>query len=189
MTVPSEIRTERLLLRPWRASDAAALEPILRANHAYLAPWIPPTVSTPASAHELAARLDGFAADFAADRSWRYAVIDASAGELLGELDLFARDATGRVPLPRADRAEIGYWLRADRTRAGYATEGARAMIGVARTIPVFRQIEIRCDPRNASSAAVPARLGFARIFSDPGTNGSDPLEIWMLSLESTRNS
>ena len=183
MSIPTEIRTARLVLRPWRASDAVALEPILRANHAHLAPWIPTKVSTPAPARELATRLDGFAADFAAGRSWRYAVLDASSGDLLGELDLFARDATARVMLDHADRAEIGYWLRADRTGAGYATEGARAMIDVARTIPAFTQVEIRCDPRNVSSAAVPARLGFTRVHSDLGEHGGDPLEIWTLPL------
>lgn len=128
-------------------------------------------------------RLDGFAEDFAAGRSWRFAAIDAASGELLGELDLFARDAAARVTLDRADRAEIGYWLRSDRTGVGYATEGARAMIDVARTIPRFTQVEIRCDPRNASSAAVPARLGFERVHSDSGENGREPLEIWVLSL------
>jgi RimJ/RimL family protein N-acetyltransferase len=183
MSVPAAIRTERLVLRPWRAADAERLEPILYANHAHLAPWIPTTVSTPAPARELARRLDGFAADFAAGRSWRYAVFDAASDDLLGELDLFARDGVARVPIARADRAEIGYWLRADRTGAGYATEGTRAMIDVARTVPAFTRVEIRCDPRNASSAAIPARLGFERVFSDMGTGGADPLEIWMLPL------
>lgn len=183
MSVPTEIRTARLLLRPWRASDAAELEPILRANEAHLGPWIPPTVSTPASRRELATRLAGFADDFAADRSWRYAVFNAVDGELLGELDLFSRDATARVPLANADRAEVGYWLRADRTGAGYATEGARAMIDVASRIPAFTLIEIRCDARNARSAAVPARLGFRRVETRSGSGSADDLEVWTLPL------
>lgn len=178
-----EVRTARLVLRPWRAGDAAALEPILRANQAHLGPWIPPTVSTPASQRELAARLAGFADDFAADRSWRYAVFTAGDGELLGELDLFARDATGRVPLASADRAEIGYWLRADRTGMGYATEGAQAMIDVASHIPAFTLIEIRCDARNARSAAVPARLGFERTETPRAGDQTSTLEVWTRSV------
>src|SRR6185503_1186169 len=39
--VPDELRTARLLLRRWRPSDAAALQPVLAANSAHLAPWIP----------------------------------------------------------------------------------------------------------------------------------------------------
>jgi len=183
MSVPAEVRTARLALRPWRASDAAALEPILRANQAHLGPWIPPTVSTPVSPRELETRLDGFADDFAADRSWRYAVFNAVDGELLGELDLFSRDATGRVPLANADRAEIGYWLRADRTGLGYATEGAQAMIDVASRVPAFTLIEIRCDARNARSAAVPARLGFHRLATPREGDSATTLEIWTRSL------
>lgn len=184
MTIPTKIRTARMLLRPWRASDASQLAPILRANHAHLAPWIPARVSTPAPLRELAARLDEFAADFTAGRSWRYAAFDWESGELLGELDLFARDSSARTTVANADRAEIGYWLRADRTGAGYATEGTRAMMDVARAIPEFTRIEVRCDPRNERSAAVPARLGFERVHSDMGENGAEPLEIWELTLQ-----
>lgn len=183
MSIPTEIRTARLLLRPWCVDDAERLEPILRANHDHLGPWIPPTVSTPAARPELTVRLAAFAADFAADRSWRYAVFDLADGELLGELDLFARDATRRVSLAHADRAEIGYWLRADRTGSGYATEGARAMLDVAATIPAFALVEIRCDARNAPSAAVPARLGFRLTQSIPQAASGEILEIWTLSL------
>ena len=189
MSVPTELRTARLRLRPWHPDDAVQLEPILRANHAHLGPWIPPAVSTPAAHHALAERLAGFAADFAAGRSWRYAVFSDDDGELLGELDLFSRDATSRVPFANADRAEIGYWLRADRTGLGYATEGTRAMIDVASHVPVFTAIEIRCDARNARSAAVPARLGFRRMETALATDPEEHLEVWTLSLPRTDQS
>jgi len=189
VSVPAEVRTARLVLRPWRASDAAELEPILRANQAHLGPWIPPTVSTPVSQRELETRLAGFADDFAANRSWRYAVFNAVDGELLGELDLFSRDDATRVPLANADRAEIGYWLRADRTGLGYATEGAQAMIDVAFRIPAFTLIEIRCDARNERSAAVPARLGFHRTETPREGDSTSTLEVWTRSLRSPQAS
>lgn len=186
LSAPTALRTARLHLRPWRAEDADQLEPILRTNHGHLAPWIPAAVATPVQRSQLAERLAGFAEDFAASRAWRYAVFNAADGELLGELDLFARNASGRVPLGDADRAEIGYWLRADRTGFGYATEGARAMIDVAKTIPAFALVEIRCDARNARSAAVPARLGFHRAEVDhpiANVKGTERLEVWVLPL------
>ena len=189
MSVPAEVRTARLVLRPWRASDAAEPEPILRANQAHLGPWFPPTVSTPVSQRELETRLAGFADDFAANRSWRYAVFNAVDGELLGELDLFSRDDATRVPLANADRAEIGYWLRADRTGLGYATEGAQAMIDVAFRIPAFTLIEIRCDARNERSAAVPARLGFHRTETPREGDLATALEVWTRSLRSPQAS
>ena len=45
MLAPNDIRTARLLLRPWRAEDAASLLPVLEANRSHLGPWIPARVA------------------------------------------------------------------------------------------------------------------------------------------------
>lgn len=158
---PATIRTARLLLRPWRASDAAALQPVLEANVDRLSPWIPAHVFTPAPLPALAERLEGFAADFAADRAYRWALLAPDESELLGEADLFPRASSGRVPLAVADRVELGYWLAATATGRGLATEATRALLDVAATMPGMLHAEIRCDVGNAPSAAVPQRLGF----------------------------
>lgn len=159
--VPVGFCTERLLIRPWRADDAEALHPILVANYEHLAPWIPQRVATPAPVPALAERLAGFAAEFEADREWRFAILRPDEATLLGEIDLFPRSASGRVHVADSDRAEIGYWIRADETGRGFVTEAVRAMIDVARQVGRFSHLEIRCDARNAPSAAVPKRLGF----------------------------
>jgi RimJ/RimL family protein N-acetyltransferase len=183
MMIPIELRTERLLLRPWRAGDAAALHPILETNWGHLGPWIPARVATPAPVPELAARLSGFEADFAADREWRYGMFSADAREVLGEIGLYPRSATRRVAYVDADRVEIGYWLRADCTGRGYVTEAARALLGVASLLPRVGCIEVRCDPRNTASAAVPRRLGFtlAATVEDADERGvsSAMTQIW----------
>lgn len=190
MSIPSELRTPRLLLRPWRPEDAEQLAPILVRDNDHLAPWIPAAVATPASGPQLAERLSAFAADFAAARSWRFALLDVASNELLGEIDLFPRNATGRVPLAEADRAEVGYWLRSDRTGNGFVTEAVQAVIDAATCVGRFSHIEIRCDVRNARSAAVPARIGFRRV--DDETSGRESsvgggeLSIWMLPLGET---
>ena len=108
MPVPPELRTAHLLLRPWRPDDAARLLPVLEANHAHLGPWIPARVADPAPLADLAERLAGFAADFAAGRGWRYALMTPDGGDVLGEISLFPRAEAGRVPYPEADRIEIG---------------------------------------------------------------------------------
>ena len=159
--IPVVLQTDHLLMRPWRAADAAALEPVLAANVAHLTPWIPAHVATPLPAAALAERLEGFAADFAADRAYRYALLTPDGARVLGEADLFPRAATGRVPLAAADRVELGYWLDAAATGRGLATEATRALLDVAAALPAMRHAEIRCDTANAPSAAVPRRLGF----------------------------
>src|SRR5262245_1970063 len=120
---PIEIRTTRLVLRPWRGADAIAMSPILERNQAHLSPWIPERVWKPAPVDALALRLAGFAADFDADREWRFGIFTRDDQKLLGEVGLFPRSATGRVPFPDSDRVELGYWIRSDETGRGFVTE------------------------------------------------------------------
>jgi RimJ/RimL family protein N-acetyltransferase len=174
MRFPTELKTPRLRLRPWRADDAPELLPILEANRAHIGPWIPARVANPAPVPELALRLQSFAELFAQDREWRYAMIDANDGRLLGEVGLFPRDAGGRVSFEDADRVELGYWLRSDATGRGIVTEAARALLDVASQFREFSHAEIRCDPRNAPSVAVAQRLGFTLV----QTTG-EPLQVW----------
>ncbi|HEU4629745.1 MAG TPA: GNAT family N-acetyltransferase [Gemmatimonadaceae bacterium] len=189
MPVPLELRTARLLLRPWRDEDAPALLPVLEANQAHLGPWIPARVATPVLLPALAERLAAFAADFAADREWRYGLFTPDGATVVGEVDLLPRAASGRVAFAEADHVEIGYWLRRDRVGQGLATEAAAAMLGVARTLPGLTHVEIRCDARNAASAAVPRRLGFRldRTVDAPGVAGDAAapvaLQVWVRAL------
>ena len=185
---PTVIRTPRLLLRAWRATDSDALRPVLEANVAHLSPWIPPHVWSPAPLGELATRLATFASEFADNRAWRYALFTSNESMLLGELALFPRDAHARVAMTDANRVEIGYWLRTDCTGHGFATEAASAALTIVDTISRFAHAEIRCDARNAPSAAVPLRLGFTladTIEEPPDTEGEPPvaLQIWALPL------
>jgi RimJ/RimL family protein N-acetyltransferase len=187
MPVPREIRTPRLLLRPWHPDDAGKLAPVLTSNRAHLSPWIPRRVWEPAAVPALAERLAGFAAEFEATREWRYAIFALDDDRVLGEVALFPRSASGRAPLVQADRCEIGYWLREDATGGGLATESARAMLSLAASIPLFAHVEIRCDARNAASAAIPHRLGFALASTedDTGKGAVEPvmLQVWVCRL------
>lgn len=184
VAVPLELRTERLILRPFSADDAPALQPLLAANVDHLSPWIPEHVWRPLPLAPLAQRLRGFAEAFADNRQWRYAVCLADDGTLVGEVDLFPRNESGRVAFPEADRAEIGYWLRADWTGRGLATEAAAAMLTLARSLPRFTHVIIRCDSRNAPSAAVPRRLGFT--LTETEHDDGAVLHVWTLPLRAT---
>lgn len=178
MRVPRLIQSPRLVLRPWRAADAAALEPVLAANYAHLAPWIPSRIANPEPAAALEIRLQKFADDFDRDNEWRYAILDQR-GTLLGEISLFPRSGVARVPYPEADRIEIGYWVRHDRTARGVATEGVEAILDVVSRDPRFTAVEIRCDKRNEPSNAIPRKLGFSLAEED--------LNVWRRPLSPHR--
>jgi len=188
MLVPTEIRTARLLLRPWRADDAAELLPILESNREHLGPWIPRRVSTPVPIPELAERLAGFNADFASARGWRYGMFTPDESRVLGEIGLYPRAASGRVTYDEATCVELGYWLRQDETGHGFVTEAAEALLALAARLPRLSYVEVRCDARNAPSAAVPKRLGFvlASTIADSGMTARAEdvqLQIWTRPL------
>jgi len=188
--VPDELRTPRLLLRRWRPSDAEALQPVLAANVAHLAPWIPWRVAEPLAAGPLATRLAEFAAAFDATREWRYGLFDLHGGAVLGEVSLFPRNDGGRSAFDAADHLEIGYWVRADRTGEGLATEAARAVRDLASGTDGVSRITIHCDERNAASAAVPQRLGFqlAAVLTEPASPGHAPVRVQIWEQRIHRN-
>jgi RimJ/RimL family protein N-acetyltransferase len=79
---------------------------------------------------------------------------------------------------------ELGYWLREDQTGRGLVTEASRAVLAMAATLPRLSLVEIRCDARNAPSAAVPQRLGFvlASTVPDLAVTPTEPpiqLQVW----------
>lgn len=179
---PDQLRTERLVLARWRVAHAATLGRALEANVDHLRAWIPWRIAEPATLPALEQRLAGFEADFDNAREWVYALFLPDESDVLGAFGLYPRDATGRVPSAAADRLELGYWLRADVVGHGYATEAGAALIDLVRAHGTFTQLEIRCDQRNARSAAVPVRLCF-RHAETVGEPGSDATMIWRRDL------
>jgi len=137
---------------------------------------------------ELAQRLVGFGDDFASGRDFRYGLFSPDGSDVLGEAGLYPRSATERVPFAEATCIELGYWLRADLTGRGLISEASRALVDVAATLPHMTHIEIRCDARNAPSAAIPQRLGFvvASTLIEPARSPHEEpvqLQVWTLPL------
>lgn len=63
----------------------------------------------------------------------------------------------------RTDVAEIGYILRRDAGRRGFARESVSAVIDFAFSTLCLRRISADVDPDNAASLALLERLGFQR--------------------------
>ena len=184
MTVPVEIRTSRFLLRPWCAEDAPALLPVLEANSTHLGPWIPARVAMPAPLPLLAARLAGFGNDFATAKEWRYGLFAPDATTVFGEAGIYPRAASGRVPYADATHVELGYWLRSDETGKGLVTDATKCLLDVVAKLEHISHVEIRCDARNAPSAAIPKRLGFRLVTTTSETHRPDvELQVWTLDL------
>lgn len=61
----------------------------------------------------------------------------------------------------KVPRFEIGYWLDSRYTGKGYMTEAVDALTSFAFQELNANRVEIRCDPLNVKSKAIPERLGF----------------------------
>jgi RimJ/RimL family protein N-acetyltransferase len=131
-------------------------------------------------AHNVPTRAD--VADFFDDDvAWAYAMIERESGELVGSCDGRGVSGTSTV--------EIGYWVRSERTRRGYASASATALVDAAFRYLDVDRVTIRMDEGNVASARVPAKIGFrllgeeARKIETPGHTGKGL--IWVLDRDS----
>lgn len=173
---PARIQTARLTLRAWRPEDAPLIREAIDASLAHLRPWMPWAVHEPSSMEATTALLEKFRDDFAAGRDFVYGIFTLDEREVLG--------GTGLHPRIGPDAIEIGYWLREAATRRGYVTEAVACLTRVALEELGLTRVEIRCDPRNTASAAVPRRLGYRHVttlVADALTPSGEPRDtmVW----------
>lgn len=147
--------TPRLVVRCWEPADAPLLHEAVGASLAHLRPWMPWAGAEPKGMDERVEDLRTFRGSFDLGVDFTYGIFDPTEAQVLG--------GTGLHPRTRERTLEIGYWVRVDRTGRGLATEAAAALTQVAFEVHGVHRVEIRCDPLNVRSAAVPARLGFRK--------------------------
>jgi RimJ/RimL family protein N-acetyltransferase len=151
---PYRILTERLVLRCWEPADAPLLKEAIDSSLDDLRPWMPWARSEPQPLSEKVALLRRFRGQF-----------DLGTDFVLGMFDLDERDVVGGTGLHKrrgADALEIGYWVRTSHAGRGLATESTAALTRVAFELCDVDRVEIRIDPANEPSLAIPRRLGFA---------------------------
>jgi RimJ/RimL family protein N-acetyltransferase len=142
-----------LVLRRWTSSDARSLLAAVQFSQAELRSWMP-WASAPATLASVEEFLAGLRDQAGTDLSLGFGLFDAG-GEVVGGFGLHGRRGPGTL--------EIGYWVRSDRTGRGYATAAARRLTDAAfECFSDVDRVEIRCDPANRASAAIPPKLGYA---------------------------
>lgn len=151
--LPDVILAGDLELRRCRTEFLDALMSAIRLSQPELARWLPWADPMPTVEAELEF-LRGREAAFDADKDWGFSIFERATGELVGGAGLHPKDP---------GVAEIGYWVRTDRTRRGYATAAARSLTDAAFTcLPAVRRVVIRMDQANTASAAIPPKLEFS---------------------------
>lgn len=153
--LPDELVGERVLVRPLRTGDGAAVWEAVEESREQISRWLPWVEKTLGPDDSEAAARRG-AARWQAREDLMVGVWERATGRYLGGSGLHRID--WGVPA-----FEIGYWLRMSAWGQGYVSEAGRILCRFAFETLGANRVEIRCDGRNARSIAVPRRLGFVQ--------------------------
>ncbi len=160
-----ELRGDRVLVRPFRDSDAQALFEAMVESRDHLRPWLPfadehQTVDE--SRHWIIQQM----AHWLLRDDLILSIWEKASGRYLGGTGLHPHDW-------EIGYFEIGYWLRTSAEGHGYITESVRLLTDYAFDNLKANRLEIRCDELNTRSAAIPKRLGYlldGRLRNDVAT-------------------
>ena len=145
----------------------------------HLRPWEAWARGEPQPLEEKVKLLRKFRGNFDLGQDFVYGIFASDEAEVVGGTGLHTRLGAGAL--------EIGYWIRESRVRAGFATEATAALTRVALEICGVDRVEIRVEPANERSMAVPRKLGFAeearlrrRL---PAEEGEEPRDAVIFTL------
>jgi ribosomal-protein-serine acetyltransferase len=150
-----ELRSERIIVRPYWESDAQALQEAVAESRDHLRPWMPF-----ADAHQTIEESRDWIIHQVANWILREDMItgiwEAATNRYLGGSGFHPRSWETRY-------FEIGYWIRTSAEGHGYVTEAVKLQADYLFKSLEATRVEIRCDERNVRSAAVARRLGFVQ--------------------------
>jgi RimJ/RimL family protein N-acetyltransferase len=162
LTVPPEIRTDRLLLRRWRNADR---EPFANLNaDPRVNEFLPGPLARERS-DEMAVRVD---ANFDRHGFGLWAVEVRNVAPFIGFIGL----AVPRFEAHFTPCVEIGWRLSADHWGRGYATEGAQAAVAFGFDVVRLPEIVSFTVPANLRSRRVMEKIGMKR---DPAEDFDHP--------------
>lgn len=150
---PYAIRSERLLIRCWEPADAPGMKDAVDSSLEHLLPWMPWAEREPEPLDAKVALLRHFRGRFDLGQDFVYGVFTLDGSAVVGGTGLHTRVGE--------DAFEIGYWIRASRIGEGLATELSAALTRVAFEVCEVDRVEIRVDPANERSRAIPLKLGY----------------------------
>src|SRR5215471_19693320 len=148
-----ELHGERVVVRPYRESDAQALFEAVVESRDHIRPWLPF-----ADEHQTVDESRNWILQQMA--SWilrddlMLGIWEQASDRYLGGTGLHPHDWV-------IGYFEIGYWIRVSAEGHGYIAESVRLLTDYAFDYLKANRLEIRCDELNARSAAIPKRLGY----------------------------
>jgi RimJ/RimL family protein N-acetyltransferase len=143
------ISTERLVLRPLRASDAG---PISMHSSDQRVAWMTAAIPHPYPPGAAEAYIEGTLNGRRIEEAWAIDATPSDGEELIGVISY------------KPGSAELGYWVGPPYWNAGYATEAVQAMVAHLFVARGLDHLNATVFSDNAASAAVLMKVGFREI-------------------------
>lgn len=143
------LETGRLVLRPFRSSDADAVQAL--ANDADVARNTL-NIPHPYAKEDAVAWIESHPGQLESRQAVTYAVTAPAEGGVIG--------AVGLILELEHERAELGYWIGRPYWGRGYATEAARAVVAWGFSALALHRIHASHFPRNPASGRVLRKVG-----------------------------
>jgi ribosomal-protein-alanine N-acetyltransferase len=155
-SLTTRVVTDRLVLRPSRATDVPELRQLLRANAAHLRPWepLPPVGEDPASLTVLSNLVTRQRREWKRGASFAMLLTLREAGEpIIGRVNL------GAVIRGAFLNAHLGYWIAEEHQGRGLMTEAVVGACAFAFDVAGIHRLQIAIMPRNPRSLRVAEKL------------------------------
>lgn len=145
--------TPRLVLRPFRRRDVAALHEAVEASLAELQPWLPWTAGYDRSTAQRFVR-DSLAA-WAEGKAYDFTIrVRDDPDRHIGNVSVWWVSQQNLV-------GEVGYWIRSDLTGGGYGTEATARAVQVGFEEMGLHKVVLRIAVGNRKSERIAEKLGF----------------------------
>ena len=147
----NEIETERLILRRFEYTDDEAMLKYWIADEKIQSLYSEPVYTTKEAVKEL---LDKYISSYENDDYYRWAIIEKTTGECIGQIAYFLVDSKNQF-------AEIEYCIGSEFQCNGFATEATKAVIAYGFDKMNLHKVQICTKTINLPSKRVIEKCGF----------------------------
>ena len=150
---PSEFYTERLFIRMPMPGDGQVVFQAINESIEDLRPWMA-FAQENQNEETVEINIRKSYAEFLQREDLRLHIFLKDTGEFIGSSGLHRINWS--IP-----KFEIGYWINSRFSKKGYMKEAVEGIVNFAFDELKAKRLEIRCDPKNIRSRAIPEKLGF----------------------------
>lgn len=154
MDFPDTLQTTRLLLRPPRSGDGAAIYEAIVESREHLQPWLE-WAHADETETDIEAHVRRLAGQFALRTDFEWILYRKETGEFVGAVAL-------HPVTPGEPFFTMECWVRLFQQGQGHMTEAVTAIVDFALTTLEAQRIEVRVNARNVRAIALARRCGFA---------------------------